>query len=914
MRVELPAVAVAVVSAAAASAVGATPAPTPAQAATGTVAISTTTVVGAVPQATRGAAVSVRLRIAARGALPPDRLAARALLTATAERVALRHGLRLVRVNRLGIADLRPMAMANSEPLPELARKLTLDPDVEWAEVARRGSWLLQGSNDPLPDDPRFADAWHLENSGQEGGVPGADVNARAAWALTTGATDIVVALLDSGVELEHDDLFGAMWRNPGEVENGQDDDGNGFVDDLWGWDFANGNNDPRPTESAHGTETAGVIGARTANGLGVAGIAGGWGGHGGVRVMAVQIGERSPLGEALDDGILYAVDNGAQIISLSLSVSPSQAIDLAVAEARRAGVLLVAAAGNSGGKVAYPASLGDAVAISGTTRQDTLWRSSAHGAEIALAAPAQEIVTTNLYDRYLVSSGTSFAAPLVAGAAGLVAAASAEAPLRDDLLLALALGARDLGPVGRDPSFGWGRIDARAAIGARNGVIAHVTGRVELEPLPPGRVATLRAEWLEQGFAVTVDPEDGSYSLPVAGDRTVTVALQAWGMAADSTTLEVAPGGVARVDLQPRPLPSVTLYGRTVAADGAGGFSGVPAAVRILPAAAHAETHSGADGGFAVAELPLDSLVVLEARTVLRQALPESVLVAGPTGADTLRLELLPVRDLDASDGGLREEGGLWEHGVGFTAHTPPAVWGAPLAGGYPNNADASLFSPPIRVDADAPAPQLAFYQQLASEEGYDGGNLQITTDDGATWSVIEPVGGYSLAAFPSGNHALAGEPGWSGRRDWERVIFPLDAVRGELVAFRWQFGSDNDIGGEGWWLDDLMLLGGAHPALDLELAPAALSGIKPGDAVQIELRLNNRWDRASDTLVRWSLDGAPLAERSFGNLDPGATLELPLQRRLPGLAPGSHTLSAEWLQDGRAFDAAGLLLEVVR
>jgi len=631
---------------------------------------------------------------------------------AAAEALARRHGLRLARVNRLGIAD----AHARPGRAQAAARRLALDPGVRWAEVVAPGRWLIFGADPPLPDDPRFADAWHLENTGQEGGLPGADLAARDAWRISTGEGDIVVALLDSGIELEHTDLWGAAWRNPGESLNGLDDDENGFIDDLWGWDFANDNNDPRPTDSSHGTRVAGVIAARTANGKGVAGIAGGWGGAGGVRVMALQIGEAGPYSEVLDDAVLYAIDAGAQIISLSLSVSPSQAIDAALAEARRAGVLLVAASGNTGHNVAYPATLDDAVAISGTTRGDTLWSSSARGPEIRLAAPAKDVWTTDIYGRYTSASGTSFAAPLAAGCAALVASASPFAPHRDALLLSLALGAVDLGAAGRDDHYGWGRIDARAAIGVRNELLGHVQGRVLLPRSDAALARGARVRAAAIAFDVLVDEAEGDYLLPLPEGAEQLVIAGAWGLAPDSAWVAVDAGGITTLDLAPRALAGGSVMGTCTTEEGVA----TGAALRVLPAQAHAP--SKVDGLFQLDDLPGDSLVVLEARAVLRAAPPESlVIVAG----DTLATELVlaPVQDFDQTSGGMTARGGVWAHGVGPDAHSAPALWGAPLGGGYPNQADASLIAPPLVVrGADA---RIAFHHQLATEEGYDGGNL---------------------------------------------------------------------------------------------------------------------------------------------------------------------------------------------
>ncbi len=823
-------------------------------------------------------------------------------VAADALSIARRHGFDAKRVNRLGIVDVH----AGDLPPREVARRFGLDPEVAWAEVATLGEWLISGVDPPMPDDPMFQDQWHLENTGQEGGTPGADIGARDAWRISKGDPGIVIATLDSGVELEHIDLVGTAWRNSDEVANGIDDDDNGFVDDLWGWDFANGNNDPRPTLSDHGTLVAGTIAARSSNGEGVAGIAGGWAGEGGVRLMALQIGENQPLSEVLDDAIIYAIDMGADIITMSLRVSPSQAIDAAVAEARRSGVLLVAAAGNTGGAVGYPASLPDAVAVSGTTRGDVLWASSARGAEIELSAPADEIWTTDKGGGYADPSGTSFAAPLVAGAAGLVASASPFLPLRDDLLLSLALGAGDLGAPGRDDEFGWGRVDARGAIGVRNESIGHVRGVVHLPREDAALARSARVTAVEIGFEVLVDEVDQSYSLPLPGGNEQMIVASAWGATPDTAWASVSPGGITDLDLEATAVLTGAIEGTLETEDGAP----TAASLRFLPKAAHGPVLG--DGSFEVGGLPEDSTIVIQARGVLRGAAPESLTVQG---GDTIAvaLTLVATHDFDQVDGGMGVQGGVWTHGAGPSFNSAPAAWGAPLLGGYPNDADASLISPPLLVlGADA---QVSFHHQMAAEEGFDGGNLGVSITGDTTWSVVIPEGGYPEPSFPNGNGALRGEPGWTGAIDWSRVVVQLDEFEGQEIQLRWHLGSDGSLAGEGWWIDDLALHGSVVPVVDIDLEPAAVLGARAGDSVEATVSAANRSGSAIDARLRIVLDGVPRLELPFGTLAQGESRSVSIVRSIPPMAPGLHGVAVE-IVDGpggeTVFDAAGMTLEL--
>ena len=155
-----------------------------------------------------------------------------------------------------------------------------------YAEVSTYGVFLAS------PDDPRYPDQWSLNNTGQgSGGVPGADVDAERLWDITAGSPSIIVAVLDSGTDIDHEDLAGNVWRNDGEIpDNGVDDDGNGYIDDWEGWDFHNMNNEPRPV-FYHGTHVTGIINAVGDNGIGITGLAGGLGGNPGVLGMALRVG-----------------------------------------------------------------------------------------------------------------------------------------------------------------------------------------------------------------------------------------------------------------------------------------------------------------------------------------------------------------------------------------------------------------------------------------------------------------------------------------------------------------------------------------------------------------------------------------------------------------------------------------------
>jgi subtilisin family serine protease len=300
---------------------------------------------------------------------------------------------------------------------------LSHDPRVEYAELDYKRTIAV------VPNDPRFNELWGMNNTGQTGGTPGADIDAPQAWDLTTGSGSVVVAVIDTGVDYNHVDLAANIWTNPGEIPgNGLDDDHNGYVDDVHGINAITGSGNPMD-DHYHGTHCAGTIGARGNNGIGVVGVC--WN----VRIMALKFLSSSGSGYTSDaiTCIEYAISKGANILSNSWGGGGyDQSLKDAIDAAQAAGILFVAAAGNDGLNTDiysfYPAcySSSNIVSVAATNHNDALasysnWGSNYGPTTVDVGAPGVSILSTLPGNQYGLLSGTSMATPHVAGLAALL-------------------------------------------------------------------------------------------------------------------------------------------------------------------------------------------------------------------------------------------------------------------------------------------------------------------------------------------------------------------------------------------------------------------------------------------------------------------------------------------------------------
>lgn len=339
----------------------------------------------------------------------------------------------------------------------EIVQRLQDDPRVEWAEP----NYLRDVMR--VPNDQLYQQfQWNLRK-----------MQTDQAWDITTGSSEVMVAVLDTGVDSSHPDLAGKL---------------------VAGYDFLNDDPDPAD-DSGHGTHNAGVIGAASNNGTGVAGVS--WG----TRIMPIKVLNSSGVGPdaVIARGITYAVDQGAQIVNMSFgSSTSSQLLAQAVRYAHDKGALLVAAAGNTAkldNAVIYPAAYEQVLAVAATDEEDKVGDFSQHHPYVGISAPGVRIVSTfwrgSGYGGYVSASGTSAAAPHVSGVAALIRSVNPDLT-SGQIQRILQETADDLGASGKDPYYGTGRVNAyKAVLAAKPAAVPPTPATPARAPSTPAPVAT---------------------------------------------------------------------------------------------------------------------------------------------------------------------------------------------------------------------------------------------------------------------------------------------------------------------------------------------------------------------------------------------------------------------------------------
>jgi gliding motility-associated-like protein len=497
-----------------------------------------------------------------------------------------------------------------------VAEKYVADNDIEWAEpmpVVRNvnDGFTSAGANGiaqttAFPDDPHYSKQWHYENTGQTGGIAGMDIRLPQAWNITKGNPQVIVGIVDSGVDITHDDLKGSLWVNVPERDGtpGVDDDNNGYIDDIHGFNFTSGygfNPNQQPygpapvVASEHGTHVAGTIAATTNNAIGVAGIAGGDGASQGARLMVCQTMTDTEKSGYITAAMAYAANNGAVILQNSWSIDePSasirEAIRYFIAAAGHivnepglrpntpmdGGIVIFAAGNDNMSAKTYPAAYDEVLAVAATNHYGRRSYYSNYGDWVDVSAPGgdmQEKTAGGVYstlpgNQYGYNQGTSMACPHVSGVAALVLSRHGSETYTPDLLYNQLLATAT--PLLDEPQYQSGRMGA-GLVNAFKAVsdIVKITG-ITLPPVNSvyvGRTDTLHAviapedatdrriRWTSSSpDIVAIDETKGIVTGIVEGAATITATTNDGGFAA-TTTVHAVPVTADSIRLSPQKL-----------------------------------------------------------------------------------------------------------------------------------------------------------------------------------------------------------------------------------------------------------------------------------------------------------------------------------------------------------------------
>lgn len=374
---------------------------------------------------------------------------------------------------------------------------------VDYAEKVGQGMFFDYYEPDDLGTDT-YLGQWYLHT-----------IQAPEAWSISRGNRQVKVAIVDGGVDLSHEDLKDVIWTNPGEIpDNGIDDDGNGYKDDVHGYDIAENDGDPNPdaVENFHGTHVAGIVSAKSDNGLGIASV--GFD----VAIMPVKINHQSSTVGIAFEGLIYAANAGADIINCSWGGYGFGETQKGVIEyAQDHGCIIVCAAGNSGEEgLSYPAAYDGVLSVGATTKEDKMAPFSNYGASLSITAPGYQLLSTMPGNQYMNQSGTSMSAPLVSGLLALMKSHYPEAT--NAQLKTCLLSTADsvyIHAARYQNKTGAGRINARRAMACMEQLKSGVSG---IANNPAGQVPLM----------IYPNPAGDQirFSLPSDGRHPVTVSL----------------------------------------------------------------------------------------------------------------------------------------------------------------------------------------------------------------------------------------------------------------------------------------------------------------------------------------------------------------------------------------------------
>lgn len=700
-------------------------------------------------------------------------------------------------LKKRGLDRLQKLKIPETADIYAVVRDLKADPAVEYAEPNFLVHVELQ------PNDLYFSEQWGLHNTGQTGGTADADIDAPAAWDIQTGSNNVLIAVIDSGVDYNHEDLAINTWTNSGEIPaNGIDDDGNGFVDDVKGWDFCklnDGEDDNDPMDDmGHGTHCAGIIAAVGNNNKGVVGV--NWN----AKILPIKFIDEWGYGSTDDavESIIYATLMGADIMSNSWGGGDySHALEDAIGAANDAEILFVAAAGNSGFDNdlggSYPSGydIPNVIAVAATDHNDQKAPFSNYGSRtVDLGAPGVSIYSTvptgscELCDSsgYLSLNGTSMATPYVAGVAGLLRAQFPAFTISD--IKARLLSTVDAIPGLDEKSVSGGRVNAAACF--------------EVDTIPPSNVINLTTS-ASTFYSITLiwnsTGDDGNVGLANGYDlryATVPITEANWDVA-------------TRTVGEPKPKPNGS--GEIFTVNGLLSGTTYYFALKVFDNGRNYSTLSNVASG-------------------------------GTTATTIVFLDDMESGSNGWTHAGLRyvswEQGwfDVWEIGEpeyawgSLPAYSGLNIWATNLDGTYSvpgipmgNEIECELISPPVDLSGLGSA-YLTFRHHYFTETDLkmvprDGGIVQISTDQGSTWTQIAPIDGYPGVLHEY--NVMGPVPAYGGYSGsgWHQAIFDISEYVGNAgVHFRFLFGTDFSLNNyPGWYIDDVAVLDvSAPPAAD--------------------------------------------------------------------------------------------------
>lgn len=734
----------------------------------------------------------------------------------TAKRIRA-HAKKGTRVQRsLGLVFAELVELSAGQSVPDMIAAYEADDAVEYAEP----NFIYTIST--TPNDPAFTNLWGLNNTGQiNGGTAGADISALDAWAITTGSKDVIVAVIDTGIDYYHPDLAANMWVNS-----------NPTFGHLYGASFLNGNGQPTSDspwdDHSHGTHVAGTIGAVGDNGIGIAGV--NWS----VKLMALKSFNRTKFGSTADAiaAIEYAIEHGAHLSNNSWGGGGySQALKDAIDAAGRANHLFVAAAGNDGNNndisPLYPAGYDcpNIISVAASDKMDEYIGFSNYGTnKVHLAAPGVEIYSTVPgVEEYSWNNGTSMATPHVAGVAALLLARHPNAPYAD--VRRWILNNVDVLPAWTNRVQTGGRLNAAAALmDAQFGVSVSNGWPIVIPPggsvtIPVRYVPTRETNAFDTIIVSNNDILSPRIEISLSGRGTRTVKLpQSITFAPIANQLITNRLGLAAEASSGLPV-AFTVSGPAILSGGTNvTFTGT-GVVAVIASQAGNTVYARAPrltNTFNVLPLPLPVMRIapLNTQSIALKAGESTnfVLKIINEGEGVLNWSFAAesfdfLDDIEAGTNGWSVYGtnATW-HISTNRAYSGSRAWycGTPGTSTHTSNMVAYAAMPSIHLHTNAPT--LRFWHWGNSEEafppyGIDGGRVGVIDERGDLHFPDSSTGYTHLYAFDTNVYMF------SGYFEWWESVFDLSAFGGQQVKIVFVYLASSTMQMEGWYIDDVAI-----------------------------------------------------------------------------------------------------------